>query len=258
MAQSMLISGMQRLVPRRILAHSADHMRQLQSIITAMSLPWRGMVTITCTMCPMAESPKILALLAELGRSGALSMITARSLDTLTSRKALAHSSISLQRYPPIQDLGTLGGSDSVANAIKQQRRGCGLVHPLPRATKMHSLWQQRDDGLGHPRRERKFGPGINNAGQVVGYSITGSGADHAFLYSTSSGMTDLNSLLDSSGSAGRSQLQSQSTIRARLSDREHSTAFRVDFCSRLRWPLGTALPTWCREHSDGINNLSQ
>jgi probable HAF family extracellular repeat protein len=37
---------------------------------------------------------------------------------------------------------------------------------------------------------------GINSAGQVVGDSITASGADHAFLYSNGT-MTDLNSLID-------------------------------------------------------------
>jgi probable HAF family extracellular repeat protein len=41
---------------------------------------------------------------------------------------------------------------------------------------------------------------GLNDAGQVVGYSVIPTGYDHAFLWTPADGMVDLNTLLDSSG----------------------------------------------------------
>ncbi|MEX0612980.1 MAG: PEP-CTERM sorting domain-containing protein, partial [Pirellulales bacterium] len=40
-------------------------------------------------------------------------------------------------------------------------------------------------------------GQGINDSGQVTGWSYTNSGDRHAFVYAEGSGMVDLNSLID-------------------------------------------------------------
>ena len=48
----------------------------------------------------------------------------------------------------------------------------------------------------------------INDSGQVVGRSITGDSAAHAFLWQAGSGMQDLNKLIPSGTPAGLSSMQ--------------------------------------------------
>jgi probable HAF family extracellular repeat protein len=96
-------------------------------------------------------------------------------------------------------DLGTLGGANSYANAINDAGQLVGWSN-LPSGTTEAYLYDgTRMNDLGTlSGAGSSIAVGINNAGQVVGYSYpAGSGSDyfHAFL-SDGTTMTDLNDLI--------------------------------------------------------------
>ncbi|MCC6766478.1 MAG: hypothetical protein IT293_17595 [Deltaproteobacteria bacterium] len=93
----------------------------------------------------------------------------------------------SFRAGPPAQfaytvtDLGTLGGA-SEAHAISENGKVAGMYNPG--GGYQAFLW---DDGvmtgLGTLGGSSSEAHGVNDAGQVVGYSVTGNGRTHAFLW---------------------------------------------------------------------------
>ena len=93
-----------------------------------------------------------------------------------------------------IQELGTLGGSDSVANSINNAAQVVG--YSLTASGAQHAFLYtggQRQD-LGTLGGSDSVANSVNIAAQVVGYSLTASGAQHAFLY-TGGQLQDLGTL---------------------------------------------------------------
>src|SRR5215218_688686 len=99
--------------------------------------------------------------------------------------------------YYKVEDLGTLGGSRSWASAINDSGEVVGYSY-LPGDQNKHAFLykdaKMTDLGtLGGTSSEAK---GINKSGQVVGWSDNSSGERHAFIYDSTNGMKDLNSLI--------------------------------------------------------------
>ena len=105
---------------------------------------------------------------------------------------------------PATDDLGTLGGSTSVAGAINNlgvvigySTTASGNSHAF--RTTANSPINPATDDLGTLGGLTSTASAINNLGQVVGDSLTASGDRHAFLYE-SGVMLDLNNLIPTIG----------------------------------------------------------
>jgi len=94
-----------------------------------------------------------------------------------------------------MQELGTLGGTNSYAMAVNAGGEVAG--HSTTSAGYDHAFLAIGAflHDLGTLGGTNSYAYGINDAGEVVGYSFLANGAEHAFLY-TAGGMLDLNSLL--------------------------------------------------------------
>ncbi len=109
---------------------------------------------------------------------------------------------------PATDNLGTLGGSVSGANGINNSGQVVGFAYTSIGSYNHHAFLYSgsgpmQDLGtLGtyinynNVPIERSVAHGINNSGQVVGEAMTSSAAFHAFLYSGSGPMQDLNNLI--------------------------------------------------------------
>jgi len=85
-------------------------------------------------------------------------------------------------------DLGTLGGTTSVANGINDYGQVTGFSYTSSGAT--HAFLYAPGDGMVDLNAMRSIGSGwtlsvayaINNAGEITGLGTNPSGATHAFL----------------------------------------------------------------------------
>jgi probable HAF family extracellular repeat protein len=99
-----------------------------------------------------------------------------------------------------MHDLGTLGGTDSVASGINDDGKVVGYAD-ISRLSSHAFLWQQGIgmQDLGTLGGIFSMAYGINSSGQVVGKS--GNNSDlyyHAFVWQSGTGMQDLNNMNDS------------------------------------------------------------
>jgi probable HAF family extracellular repeat protein len=98
-----------------------------------------------------------------------------------------------------VQDLGTLGGSSSIARGINSSGQVVGSSYTS--AGEQHAFLY--DEGatpkmqdLGTLGGSSSYATGINDSGKVVGSSYTSAGEQHGFLYDRTNGMKDLNDLI--------------------------------------------------------------
>jgi len=98
-----------------------------------------------------------------------------------------------------VQDLGTLGGSSSIARGINSSGQVVGYSYTS--AGEQHAFLYDASatpkmQDLGTLGGSSSYATGINDSGKVVGYSNTSAGEQHAFLYDRTNGMKDLNDLI--------------------------------------------------------------
>ena len=99
-----------------------------------------------------------------------------------------------------VQDLGTLGGSSSIARGINSSGKVVGYSYTS--AGEQHAFLYDgsaatpKMQDLGTLGGSSSYATGINDSGKVVGYSYTSAGEPHGFLYDRTNGMKDLNDLI--------------------------------------------------------------
>ena len=93
-------------------------------------------------------------------------------------------------------DLGTLGGTFSMATAVNESGRTVGWSYTGTGASHAFS-WTSLTGmiDIGTLGGDYAVAYGVNDGGIVVGRSATGSGAAHAFVWDATNGMTDLGTL---------------------------------------------------------------
>jgi probable HAF family extracellular repeat protein len=96
-----------------------------------------------------------------------------------------------------MHDLGTLGGGQSGAVGINASGQVTGYSATTGDAAFHAFLYDGTLHDLGTLGGIHSHGNGINASGHVVGDSLTRGGLRHAFMYTSGSGMIDLNSLID-------------------------------------------------------------
>nr|MBA3483647.1 hypothetical protein [Pirellulales bacterium] len=96
-----------------------------------------------------------------------------------------------------LHDLGTFGGTLSAGIGINAGGQVTGFSSTTGNAARHAFLYDGTMHDLGTLGGTDSLGSAINAVGQVTGYSLTTGGAYHAFLYTSGSGMVDLNTLID-------------------------------------------------------------
>lgn len=97
-----------------------------------------------------------------------------------------------------LHDLGTLGGTTSIANSFNDAGQVVGEANTAGDTASHAFLWTQAAGmtDLGTLGGTNSAGVGINNTGQVVGFASTsGNAASHAFFWTPSTGMIDIGTL---------------------------------------------------------------
>ena len=97
-----------------------------------------------------------------------------------------------------MHDLGTLGGGQSGGVGINASGQVTGYSVTTGDVEQHAFLYDGTMHDLGTLGGANSYGNGINASGQVVGDSQLTGGGRHAFLYTSGSGIVDLNSLFDS------------------------------------------------------------
>ena len=153
-----------------------------------------------------------------------------------------------------VTDLGSFGGSYTIANAVNERGQVVGYGQLADGETHHAFLWEKgKLTDLGTLGGARSYATAINDKGHVVGTSETADGEEHAFLWRNGR-MTDLGTL---GGTISRARLVTENDIVLGSSARDGVGSFRP-----FVWRGGTMQlidqPEWFGINADAVNDRGQ
>jgi len=161
-------------------------------------------VMLALTLVPLAASQNQNYSITDLGSldpGGIVDVSYSGGINNFGQVVGSSYTALSLHAYlwtkqAGMQDLGTLGGSNSLASAINDFGTIAGQSD-LADGT-LHAFNWTKSGGmqdLGTLGGSDSAAFGINQAGQIVGEAFLSNGTEHAFLWTAAGGMQDLGTL---------------------------------------------------------------
>jgi len=216
-------------------------------------------VCLTATMCS-AQSSYSITDLGALNTNGYSAATAINATSEVTGAAGTTSNNVSevfLYDKGKMSNLGTLGGTSGIGNAINKSGQVAGYSQNSKNVYRGFLTVGSAMVDIGDLGGGSAVAYGINDVGQVVGSAVTADGSNHPFLYSNGA-MTDLGTLGSPKGNSwwNVAQAVNNSGVVAGTSYDAHANFFGFVWSDGKMTKMGTLGGAWSQGYA--INNKGQ